>query len=79
VKAVLWSAGTGYVAVWIYKSRKEARLAAKVFPRQYSARLRRMYRPIYAVNVLVVVFVVDRAGSRALQEARAAMADLKHI
>ena len=34
---------------------------------------------VVLVNVLVTVFVVDRAGSRALKNTRAAMADLRRI
>jgi len=34
---------------------------------------------VVLVNVLVTVFVVDRAGSRALKKTRAAMADLRRI
>jgi hypothetical protein len=79
LRAALRSAKPGYVAVFIYRSSREARLAARSFPKQYSVKLRRMYRSVLVVNVLAVVFVVDRAGSRVLKKTQAAMADLRRI
>lgn len=77
LRAVMGSTGTGYVAVYIYKSSEEARLAAKAFPQQYSVRARRMYPSFRVVNVLAVVYAIDPAGSRALRKTQAAMADLR--
>lgn len=75
LEAILRTRGT--VSVWIYKSRKEAGLAAKLFSRQYTtAKQRRTYQFVLMRNVWAIVPVVDRASARDLKKTVAAMTDL---
>jgi hypothetical protein len=79
LSAILVSVGppeTGAVSVWVYRSSKEAQVASERFEKQYSSRLRHVYRRMRRANVFTTVIVMDGTGGRDLREAKAAMADL---
>jgi hypothetical protein len=79
LRAIMRSTGGGYVVVFVYKSSKEANMAATLLGKQYSVKQRRTYRAVIVVNVFATVILFDHGGSLALKNTQEAMADLRHI